>query len=155
MAVKPNFIIIGAGKCATTSLCDLLAEHPDVFVSNPKEPNFFSNSENYAKGLDHYGQLFADAEGCAAIGEGSARYACKEQFPETAQRIARDLPQCRLICIVREPIARIGSLWKENIFQGQRTATTFERSLREQSDIYISSSNYYRQIEHYRQFFHD
>lgn len=155
MIIQPNFIVIGAGKCATTSLCELLAAHADAFVSDPKEPNFFSDDDNYFRGWEHYCQLFANADGCVAIGEGSGRYTCKEQYPETAQRIASHLPQCRLIYIVREPIARIESLWKENIYQGMRNAMTFERSLREQPDIYIASTNYYRQIQHYRKFFPD
>jgi hypothetical protein len=32
---RPNFFVIGASKSGTTSLCELLAGHPDVFVSDP------------------------------------------------------------------------------------------------------------------------
>lgn len=40
-ARKPNFFIIGAPKCGTTSLAHYLGEHPDIFMSYPKEPFYF------------------------------------------------------------------------------------------------------------------
>ena len=39
--ILPNFLIAGAAKCGTTSLYHYLGQHPDVFLSTPKEPNFF------------------------------------------------------------------------------------------------------------------
>ena len=41
--IKPNFIIIGAMKAATTSLYTYLKQHPDVFMTSIKEPKFFNN----------------------------------------------------------------------------------------------------------------
>ena len=41
--IKPNFIIIGAMKAATTSLYTYLKQHPDVFMTTIKEPMFFNN----------------------------------------------------------------------------------------------------------------
>jgi len=60
---RPNFFVIGAMKSGTTSLCDLLAEHPDVFVSNPKEPGFFSIADPTAEQLRAYERLFEGASG--------------------------------------------------------------------------------------------
>ena len=40
---KPNFIIIGTMKAATTSLYTFLKQHPDVFMTTIKEPMFFNN----------------------------------------------------------------------------------------------------------------
>ena len=37
MSCRPNLFIIGASKCGTTMLHDLLAQHPDIFMSWPKE----------------------------------------------------------------------------------------------------------------------
>lgn len=42
---KANLFIVGAMKSATTSLYFHLKEHPDVFLCEPKEPNFFCNQE--------------------------------------------------------------------------------------------------------------
>ena len=36
----PNFLVIGAQKCGTTALCAVLGRHPDVFMTEPKEPLF-------------------------------------------------------------------------------------------------------------------
>ena len=43
MTTKPNFIIIGAMKAATTSLYTYLKQHPDIFMASVKEPMFFNN----------------------------------------------------------------------------------------------------------------
>lgn len=150
---KPNFIVIGAGKCATTSLCDLLNQHPEVFISDPKEPNFFSHDENYKLGWDWYLQLFKNADQCQAIGEGSGIYTAKECFPETAKRISQHIPDCKLIYIVRTPLERIESLWLENASQGLHWTLPFEQSIQKQAEIYIDSSNYLQQIIHYKKFF--
>ena len=55
---RPNFIIIGAMKCATTSLHDQLAAQSGIFMSTPKEPNFFSDDDAWRRGLDWYWGLF-------------------------------------------------------------------------------------------------
>ena len=43
-SMKPNFLVIGAMKCGTTQLYHLLRQHPDVFMSDLKEPNMFADS---------------------------------------------------------------------------------------------------------------
>ncbi|MFN2557318.1 MAG: hypothetical protein ABR592_10730 [Nitriliruptorales bacterium] len=43
----PDFIIIGAMKSGTSSLASYLASHPDVFITNPKEPEFFVAEGNW------------------------------------------------------------------------------------------------------------
>ena len=54
----PDFIIIGAMKCATSTLHDQLSMHNSFFMTTPKEPNFFSNDEIYANGFHWYESLF-------------------------------------------------------------------------------------------------
>src|SRR3954452_9585849 len=51
-AILPNFLVIGAMKAGTTSLHAYLNQHPDVFVSSPKELDFFSAQHNWSRGLD-------------------------------------------------------------------------------------------------------
>lgn len=43
----PNFLIIGAAKSGTTTLYQYLCKHPQIFMSTPKEPNFFAKEKNY------------------------------------------------------------------------------------------------------------
>ena len=50
-----NFaIIIGAMKSGTTSLFDLLSQHPEVAGSRSKEPDFFGSHQNPSASLDRY-----------------------------------------------------------------------------------------------------
>ena len=116
--MKPNFLVIGAQKSATTTLCDLFSQHPDVYISNPKEPHFFAKNEVYAKGWDWYKKLFSNAGKAKAIGEGSTGYTMHVVFPNAPSRISRDLPNAKLIYIVRHPIRRIESDWKQRTLWG-------------------------------------
>ena len=40
--MTPNYMVVGTPKAGTTSFCKALSLHPDVFLTNPKEPFFFS-----------------------------------------------------------------------------------------------------------------
>ncbi|MEL6931203.1 MAG: sulfotransferase, partial [Cyanobacteria bacterium J06600_6] len=39
---QPNFLILGVAKSGTTSLYHYLCQHPEIFMSRVKEPNFFA-----------------------------------------------------------------------------------------------------------------
>lgn len=147
--IEPNFIVIGAGKCGTTALADILRLHPELFVSEPKEPNFFSDDENYQLGFDHYLSLFQNAGKAIARGEASGRYTCHEEYPKTVARMVDHLPGCKLVYLVREPYARIESLWMENASQGLSWVLPFNESIQHQQSIYLDSTNYLRQIDQY------
>ena len=54
----PNLVIIGAQKCATSSLHRYLDAHPDVAMSDPKELNFFIEEKEWSRGLDWYRSHF-------------------------------------------------------------------------------------------------
>ena len=75
----PNFLIIGAMKSGTTALYYYLEQHPEIYMSPVKEPNFFSSQEqeNAADTVTHIGtyqHLFRGASGEKAIGEASHSY---------------------------------------------------------------------------------
>ncbi|NJO14781.1 MAG: sulfotransferase [Thioploca sp.] len=58
---KPNFFIVGAPKCGTTALSEYLSSHPNVFMSYPKEPHYFSTdmpNKRSSSSLEDYLQLF-------------------------------------------------------------------------------------------------
>ena len=61
MSARPDFMVIGAMKCATSTLHEQLARQPGLFMSTPKEPNFFSDDDVHARGMAWYEALFADA----------------------------------------------------------------------------------------------
>ena len=107
MKRTPDFIIIGAMKCATSTLHDQLVIQPDILMSDPKEPNFFSNDEIYAQGLDWYSDLFRDADDNTLCGESSTHYTKLPTYPETLPRMQAAMPALKLIYVMRHPIDRL------------------------------------------------
>lgn len=107
----PDFIIIGAAKAGTTSLARYLAGLPAVFMTTPKEPEFFARDDVYAKGVDWYRGLYAAARPGQLKGEGSTLYSLSPHFPEAAARMAALQPDLKLIYVLREPVARAYSYY--------------------------------------------
>lgn len=105
----PDFVIIGAMKCATSTLHDQLARVPGVSMSEPKEPNFFSDDANWAKGLGYYESLFAGMPADDLKGESSTHYTKLPTYPHCAGRLHEHLPDAKLIYVMRDPVDRIVS----------------------------------------------
>lgn len=110
----PNVVIIGAMKAGTSALHDLLARHPDVSMSRPKELNFFFGEVaptspadwhrgNWCRGSEWYASHFDAA--AAVRGESSPGYTSPDH-PAAASRMASLIPGARLIYLVRDPIER-------------------------------------------------
>jgi len=114
----PNFIVIGAAKAGTTALYWYLADHPQVFMTSMKETNFFAyglddkgkllygDPELHhfpVRSLRQYKLLFEDADDATAIGEASPIYL---ECPQAASRIARLIPDAKIICGLRDPVDR-------------------------------------------------
>jgi len=153
--VRPNFLVIGAPKAATTSLWHLLRQHPDVFMSEVKEPSFFSHDYAYARGWAWYESLFAPASNETAIGEASITYCLTETYPHTPVRIAEHLPSAKLIYSVRHPLERIGSYWLQSLHKGHRDMPySFRKAVRSCPRL-LESSLYWKTVSAYRQYFPD
>lgn len=105
----PDFIIIGAMKCGTSTLQAQLARQPGFFLTTPKEPNFFSDDEIFARGAKAYAELFADAAPEDRCGEASTHYTKLPTYPETVERMAGLLEAPRLIYVMRHPVDRLVS----------------------------------------------
>ncbi|MCU1385390.1 MAG: sulfotransferase [Acidobacteria bacterium] len=109
----PEFIIGGAPRSGTTWLSALLDRHPAVQMAKPlaPEPKFFLVDSLYARGLEHYSRTwFHGIDEALVAGEKSTDYL---ESAAAAERIARDLPNVKLIFILREPVERAYSnyLW--------------------------------------------
>ena len=74
MNPSPNFLVIGAQKAGSTSLYEYLKGHPDIFMSYPKEPEFFATDKFYFKGFKFYEKFFSGYQGQKRIGEASTSY---------------------------------------------------------------------------------
>lgn len=112
MSRLPDFIIIGAMKCATSTLHEQLARQPGILMSEPKEPNFFSDDGQYARGMGWYESLFAAApsEEGSLCGESSTHYAKLPTYPRTIERLLAHLPRTvRFVYVMRHPVDRLVS----------------------------------------------
>lgn len=103
--MMPDFLIIGAQKCGTSSLADLLREDPEVFLPASKELHFFSRDAEplTQKGLDSYERNFDRAASGQSCGEATPNYLAS-RFAATKVRSV--LPDARLLVLVRDPIER-------------------------------------------------
>ncbi len=146
----PNFLVIGAAKCGTTQLCDLLARHPQVGICNPKEPRFFSKDRKFNQGLDWYESLFDHCQDCRAVGEGSTSYTRSMRYPESAPRIAEALPDAKLIYIVRNPLERLRSTFMQRRANGSLKCPTLQRMLEDDPSA-IDDTRYLKQLAPYRE----
>ncbi len=105
----PSFFIIGAMKCGTSTLYDQLRRSDEVFLPELKEPNFFSDDENFNRGLDWYLSLFDSAKSTSVVGEASTHYAKLPRHPHTLERLSAFNSEAKIIYVMRDPIERIVS----------------------------------------------
>lgn len=122
MTTKPNFLFIGADKCGSSWLHEVLSAHPQCYVPPAKDIYFFDRY--YEKGLDWYFGFFR-AAGQKCVGEICHDYLYSKQV---AQRIRRDLPDARLMAFLREPVERTFSHYLYMIRSG-RTRLAFRQAL--------------------------
>ncbi|KAA3617044.1 MAG: sulfotransferase [Calditrichaeota bacterium] len=127
----PNFLVIGAAKAGTTSLYNYLKQHPDIYLSPEKEPDFFSfyNRTPFFKGphdkaindhiinkLEDYQELFKGAQNKKAIGECSNSYLYF--YERTIPTITEFIPNCKIIAVLRNPIDRAFSQYTQSVMIG-------------------------------------
>ncbi|MEO0929112.1 MAG: sulfotransferase [Pseudomonadota bacterium] len=150
-------IIIGAMKSGTTTLFELLAQHPAIAPASNKEPGFFALDEIWDKGFDWYQSLFAfDPSVHKYRLEASTDYT-KYPFVENVwgRMTSRDDVSVRLIYIMRHPFRRLESHARH--VQGARKELGQRLSLRPDhsldaglSQISLAASQYAAQIETFR-----
>jgi len=117
MCRPPDFLIIGAMKCATTTLHKQLASLPGLYMSRPKELYFFSHDGIYRKGMTWYLSFFEAAASTAFRGESSTSYTKLPTYSHTVERIQKNLPEIKLVYSMRHPIDRLISQYKHEITQ--------------------------------------
>jgi hypothetical protein len=145
--VLPNFVVIGAMKAGTTSLYEYLRAHPEIFMATPKELHFFAASKNWKLGPGWYEAKFAAAGAAVARGEISPSYSQADVFPGVAERVHAMLPGARIVYLVREPIARLQSMYLHQIANG-RERRPIVQAVREHA-MYVNASRYAWQLDFY------
>ncbi|MDQ3865476.1 MAG: sulfotransferase domain-containing protein [Actinomycetota bacterium] len=134
LRMSPDFLIVGAQRCGTTSLFRQLAAHPAVVPPLfQKGIHFFDM--HYGRGLRWYRGHFpvrslaprrvARAGARPVTGEASPYYVF---HPLAPRRIARDLPGVKLIVLLRDPVERAFSAHRQETARGFETEP-FERAL--------------------------
>lgn len=127
----PDFIVIGAMKCGTTTLAAQLGAQDGFFMTDPKEPNYFSDDKVFVKGPDWYAALFAEAGPGDIKGEASTHYTKRPDFPRTLERMQAAAPKVKLVYMIRNPLDRLVShyihAWSEGLFDSALNATHLDR----------------------------
>jgi hypothetical protein len=134
---QPNFVIAGAMRSGTSTLYELLRQHPDVFMSPVKEPDYFAfdgvppgflvDGSAPVTSRTEYDALFADHERERRVGEASHNYL---YYSDTAApRIHDDLGQVELIFILRHPVERAFSHWLFHVRNARESHTDFRSAV--------------------------
>ena len=117
-SARPDFIIIGAMKSATSTLHVQLSQQPGFWMTTPKEPNFFSDEDVWAKGLGWYAGLFDGAAEGDIRGESSTHYTKLPDYPDCLDRMRAHVPDARLIYVMRHPVDRLISHYMHGWLNG-------------------------------------
>ena len=173
--IYPNFMIVGAAKSGTTSLCQYLSENEEVFMpvgALKKEPGFFSDIRS-PKNMDLEKYLRVCFSGVnddihKRIGEASTAYLTD---PGSAKNIYDFNPNTKIIIILRNPINRAYSLYNWMVQEGYEYAASFEKAIELEKHrvnkkipnyyepeyyynyLYFNSGLYYKQVKRYLDLF--
>lgn len=159
----PNFLLIGTMKAGTTSLYYYLKQHPQVYMSPVKAPDFFTLegreldfngpegrahinrwiSENKATSIEEYRALFRGVSTETAIGEATPVYLYS---PEALSRIKHHIPEAKLIAVLRNPADRAYSAFLHCVRDG-REPLDFTQALQAEEE---RIRNHWEYIWHYK-----
>lgn len=134
--IRPNFFIVGAAKCGTTSLYRYLEQHPDLYMSSTKEPHYFGTDldvkpNRRVRDEQRYFELFRDARGEQARGEASSKYLYSQQ---AAAEIRAFAPDAKIIIMLRNPLDMMWSMHGQNLYNAEEDIIDFEEALQAQDD---------------------
>ncbi len=153
-----HFTGIGAEKAGTTKIADLLAAHPDICLSEPKEVHFFNEklgynhqfvNKNYGQSLMWYEKHFAHAKKGQLVGEFSTGYLPDLAAPKNIHAL---FPNIKLIVCLRNPIKRAYSQYIMYRFYFKAENRSFSETIRQEPE-YIEKGLYAKQVKRYLQYF--
>jgi hypothetical protein len=129
LRVEPDFLLVGAQRCGTTSLFRALLSHPHVRRANfLKGVNYFD--VNHHKGASWYRAHFplrASTRRQAAPGQPHAQVFEASGYymfhPHAPARISQELPNVKIVAMVRDPVERAFSAYKHESARGFETET--------------------------------
>jgi len=159
----PNFICPGAQKAGTSSLHEILIQHPNIYLPVQKETKFFQDDKLYRKGIEFYEcEFFSGWSGQKAIGEVDPSYLFFEYVPA---RLRKELGgDIKLLFMLRDPVKRALSQYYQALRVGSERES-FEKAVMAMSlgkpdstlstirRRYITRGFYATQIKRYLEFF--
>lgn len=148
--IKPSFIVLGTQKGGTTSLYNLMAQHPHIMPAKQKEIHFFDWS--YAKGLGWYLSQFPykTFNNNHITGEATPYYLYHPLIPE---RIQANFPKTKFIVLLRNPITRAYSHYNMSTIRKKETLS-FEDAIAKEPErlkddiMQIASTHNYQAFNH-------
>lgn len=145
---SPRLFLIGAQKAGTTSLAYLLDQHPDIAVSNPKEPGFFA--AHYERGLDWYRSCYPEHLPRVLL-DASTGYTMAPVHGQAddlvPRRIKQHAPDARFIYVLRDPVDRtISAYWHDR--RAGRALGSLQQAVSTEP-FYADVSRYHQQIALY------
>lgn len=165
MIRKPDFICIGTQKAGTTSLHDILIQHPDIFLSDRKENHFFDWDERYEKGVEWWlNEFYSEIKNEKVVGAFTPDYI---YFPSAAERMAKtyENEDLKLIIILRHPADRAYSHYLMSKGRGYDNLS-FEEAINSEAEriqqgffekdnfSYLDRGHYLEQINRFLTFVH-
>ncbi|MDA9808158.1 sulfotransferase domain-containing protein [Flavobacteriales bacterium] len=116
----PNFMCLGAAKSGTTTLYDILRQHPDIYIPSFKEPHFFDIPENYKNGIKWYEKTYFKNVNQKIVADFTPSYFFDEEAPK---RIFESLGgELKFVVILRNPLDRAYSHYlhsKRDLYEKQ------------------------------------
>jgi Sulfotransferase domain len=126
----PDFVIVGAPKCGTTSLCRLLRQHPGICMSYLKEPHFFADDvpgQREVVRIHDYRALFRPRTREQIWGEASTGYLFSSNAIPAMVRRRRDV---RIIAVVRSQLDLVQSFHNQLVRTLDEDQTDIEQAWR-------------------------
>ena len=163
----PNFMCLGAAKSGTTTLYDILRQHPDIYIPAFKEPHFFDIPENYKNGIEWYKRNYFRNANKKIIADFTPSYFFEKEAPKRIfKNLGRDM---KFLVVFRNPVDRAYSHYLHSK-RDDHESENFEKSLelevgrlekyKDQSDYlsylrhsYVHQGLYSQMIDRYLQYF--
>ena len=119
MKPRVNFFCIGAQKAGTTSIHDVLVQHPDIYLPEKKEAQFFDVSELYENGISYYNSFFKQYKNEKLIGNVNPNLSLSDKIIDRIiQTYGKDL---KILFILRNPVERSYSHYLMSKYRGFET----------------------------------
>lgn len=141
---KPDFFIVGAPKCGTSSMYKYLKAHPEIFMSESKEPHFFGKDIDFwgrdrllgrtvtgPSGMDEYLALFSAARDEKRVGEASTSYLYSKSAPSEIKEFN---PAASIVIMLRNPVDFLHSLHSQIFYSATEGIVDFEEALAAEDD---------------------